>query len=110
MSTQYIQRAGNGLFIYLFIFSPGIVPVSVSLQCNGADYCVFVNTAHEFDGSDSGARPDETISWGKIKMHSNPVKVCTKVTAHEYQFCVKVKTIIVTATPLIILWGERAHS
>ena len=56
---------------------------------------MFVN-AHEFDGSDSGARPDEAISWGKIKMHSNPVKVCT--TAHEYQFCVKVKTIIVMAT------------
>lgn len=31
--------------------------------------------AHEFDGSDSGARPDEAISWGKIKIDAKPVKV-----------------------------------
>ncbi len=29
----------------------------------------------EFDGSDSGARPDEAVSWGKIKMTARPVKV-----------------------------------
>ena len=46
-----------------------------SLQRNGADYSVFINTAQEFDGSDSGARPDEAISWGKIKMDAKPVKV-----------------------------------
>lgn len=34
---------------------------------NGADYAVYVNTGQEFDGSDSGARPDEAVSWGKIK-------------------------------------------
>ena len=44
-------------------------------QRNGADYTVFVNTAQEFDGSDSGARPDEAVSWGKIKLGSHPVKV-----------------------------------
>ena len=44
-------------------------------QRNGADYCVFVNTAQEFDGSDAGARPDEAISWGKISLTANPVKV-----------------------------------
>ncbi len=36
---------------------------------------MFVNTANEFDGSDSGARPDEAISWGKIKKTAKPVKV-----------------------------------
>jgi len=25
----------------------------------------FINTGQEFDGSDSGARPDEAVSWGK---------------------------------------------
>ena len=35
---------------------------------NGADYSVFINTGQEFDGSDSGARPDEAISWGKIRL------------------------------------------
>ena len=46
-------------------------------QRNGADYAVFVNTAQEFDGSDSGARPDEAVSWGKIKVDARPVKVYT---------------------------------
>jgi deoxyhypusine synthase len=42
---------------------------------------VFINTGSEFDGSDSGARPDEAISWGKIKKDASPVKVrlCTKI-------------------------------
>ena len=35
---------------------------------NGADYSVFINTGQEFDGSDSGARPDEAVSWGKIRL------------------------------------------
>ncbi|KAM9313312.1 deoxyhypusine synthase-like [Gastrophryne carolinensis] len=42
---------------------------------NGADYSVFINTAQEFDGSDSGARPDEAVSWGKIHVDAKPVKV-----------------------------------
>ena len=43
---------------------------------NGADYAVYINTAQEFDGSDSGAQPDEAVSWGKIKGSAKPVKVC----------------------------------
>lgn len=42
---------------------------------NGADFGVYLNTAQEFDGSDSGARPDEAVSWGKIKAEAKPVKV-----------------------------------
>lgn len=42
---------------------------------NGADYSVFVNSGQEFDGSDSGARPDEAVSWGKIKKDAKPVKI-----------------------------------
>ncbi|KAK7478753.1 hypothetical protein BaRGS_00029964 [Batillaria attramentaria] len=48
---------------------------NANLMRNGADFSVFVNTASEFDGSDSGARPDEAISWGKIKSAATPVKV-----------------------------------
>lgn len=33
------------------------------------------NTGQEFDGSDSGARPDEAVSWGKIRAGSESVKV-----------------------------------
>ena len=36
---------------------------------------MFVNTAQEFDGSDAGARPDEAVSWGKIKVGGDSVKV-----------------------------------
>eukprot|EP00057_Strongylocentrotus_purpuratus_P012561 XP_011667035.1 PREDICTED: deoxyhypusine synthase [Strongylocentrotus purpuratus] len=41
----------------------------------GADYAVYLNTAQEFDGSDSGAMPEEAVSWGKIKGTAKPVKV-----------------------------------
>ena len=33
----------------------------------GLDYAVYVSTAVEWDGSASGARPREAVSWGKIK-------------------------------------------
>eukprot|EP00878_Enallax_costatus_P047168 GHUV01057588.1.p1 GENE.GHUV01057588.1~~GHUV01057588.1.p1 ORF type:complete len:332 (+),score=112.00 GHUV01057588.1:1057-2052(+) len=53
---------------------------NANLMRNGADFAVYLNTAQEFDGSDSGARPDEAISWGKIKPDAQPVKVCGDAT------------------------------
>ncbi|PNW88203.1 hypothetical protein CHLRE_01g018950v5 [Chlamydomonas reinhardtii] len=53
---------------------------NANLMRNGADFAVYVNTAQEFDGSDSGARPDEAISWGKIRIDAKPVKVCGDAT------------------------------
>jgi len=53
---------------------------NANLMRNGADYSVYVNTASEFDGSDSGASPDEAISWGKIRASANPVKVTADAT------------------------------
>ena len=53
---------------------------NANLMRNGADFAVMLNTAQEFDGSDSGARPDEAISWGKIKVDAKPVKVCGDAT------------------------------
>ncbi|KAI0043135.1 Deoxyhypusine synthase, partial [Auriscalpium vulgare] len=47
---------------------------------NGADYSVFINTGQEFDGSDSGARPDEAVSWGKIRAGSEAIKVFADAT------------------------------
>ncbi|KAF6156006.1 hypothetical protein GIB67_035363 [Kingdonia uniflora] len=32
-----------------------------------SDYAIFINMAQEFDSSDSGARPDEAVSWEKKK-------------------------------------------
>lgn len=36
----------------------------------GLDYCVYITTAIEYDGSLSGARPKEAISWKKLKPNS----------------------------------------
>ena len=58
-----------------FKFSEYYIVVFPFLKRNGADFSVFLNTAQEFDGSDSGARPDEAVSWGKIKPTATPVKV-----------------------------------
>ncbi len=41
----------------------------------GVDYAVYINTAEEFDGSDSGARIDEAITWGKVKAKAPAVKI-----------------------------------
>ena len=63
----------------MLILGGGIVKhhiCNANLMRNGADFSVFVNTGQEFDGSDSGAKPDEAISWGKIKMDAKPVKLC----------------------------------
>jgi deoxyhypusine synthase len=54
----------------MIILGGGIVKhhiCNANLMRNGADYAVFINTAQEFDGSDAGAKPDEAVSWGKIK-------------------------------------------
>lgn len=54
--------------------------MNANLMRNGADFVVYVNTAQEFDGSDSGARPDEAVSWGKIRVDAKPVKVYSEAT------------------------------
>jgi deoxyhypusine synthase len=48
---------------------------NANMMREGADYAVYVNTAQEFDCSDSGAKPEEAISWGKIKPDSKHVKI-----------------------------------
>ncbi|XP_044526217.1 deoxyhypusine synthase isoform X2 [Gracilinanus agilis] len=60
---------GDMIFFHSYK-NPGLV-----LDIVEADYAVYINTAQEFDGSDSGARPDEAVSWGKIRMDAKPVKV-----------------------------------
>lgn len=53
---------------------------NANLMRNGADFSVYINTGQEFDGSDSGASPDEAISWGKIKIDAKPVKISADAT------------------------------
>lgn len=42
---------------------------------DGLDYAVYVTTAPEWDGSLSGARLEEAISWGKVKEDARIVNV-----------------------------------
>ena len=66
------KRAG------MIILGGGIVKHHIANAClmrNGAESAVYINTAQEFDGSDAGARPDEAVSWGKIKPDGDSVKV-----------------------------------
>jgi deoxyhypusine synthase len=42
---------------------------------SGLDYVVYITTAQEYDGSLSGARTREAISWGKIKEKAKHVTV-----------------------------------
>ena len=48
---------------------------NANMMRNGADWSVYINTGLEHEGSDSGAAPDEAVSWGKIKGTSDPVKL-----------------------------------
>jgi len=62
----------------MLIFGGGLVKhhiCNANLMRNGANFAVFVNTGQEFDGSDSGAKPDEAVSWGKVRVDATPVKV-----------------------------------
>jgi deoxyhypusine synthase len=42
---------------------------------DGLDYVVYVSTADEWDGSLSGARPREAVSWGKISTKAKRIMV-----------------------------------
>ncbi|KAL9613802.1 MAG: hypothetical protein Q9167_001693 [Letrouitia subvulpina] len=71
------RRAG------MIILGGGLVKHHIANAClmrNGAESAVYINTAQEFDGSDAGARPDEAVSWGKIKVDGESVKVHAEAT------------------------------
>ncbi|GFG28228.1 hypothetical protein Cfor_07868 [Coptotermes formosanus] len=79
LNTMAVKAANTGMLI----IGGGVIKhhiCNANLMRNGADYAVFINTACEFDGSDSGARPDEAVSWGKIKKEASPVKIYAEAT------------------------------
>lgn len=49
--------------------------IGVNLLRGGLDYAVYVTTSQPWDGSLSGARTNEAISWGKIKEKANHVTI-----------------------------------
>ncbi|KAL5284653.1 DHPS family protein [Megaselia abdita] len=79
LNTMAVKAVNTGMVIV----GGGVIKhhiCNANLMRNGADFSVFINTASEFDGSDSGARPDEAVSWGKIRKDSTPVKVYAEAT------------------------------
>lgn len=67
----------------MIILGGGVIKhhiANANLMRNGAESAVYINTAQEFDGSDAGARPDEAVSWGKIKVDGDSVKVYAEAT------------------------------
>lgn len=93
----------------MIILGGGIVKHHIANAClmrNGAESAVYINTAQEFDGSDAGARPDEAVSWGKIKADGDSVKVrlfdfavdSTSLTIQVYAEATLVFPMIVAAT------------
>ena len=42
---------------------------------DGLDYVIYITTAQEYDGSLSGAKPREAISWNKVKPNSESVVI-----------------------------------
>lgn len=79
MNNQAVYAINTGMII----LGGGLVKhhtCNANLMRNGADFCVYVNTASEFDGSDAGATPDEAVSWGKIKKDATPVKLSAEAT------------------------------
>jgi len=53
--------------------------LNVNSWRKGLDHCVLINTAQEFDGCDSGAKPDEAVANGKIKPDVHAVKLFADV-------------------------------
>jgi deoxyhypusine synthase len=76
-SAMKARRSG------MIVLGGGVVKHHVcnaNLMRNGADHAVYINTAQEFDGSDGGARPDEAVSWGKIRTGAQATKVYADAT------------------------------
>lgn len=49
--------------------------IGVNILRDGLDYAVYISTGTEYDGSLSGARPKEAISWSKINEEGNYIFV-----------------------------------
>ena len=46
----------------------------------GFEHSIYITTANEFDGSDSGGNQEEAISWAKIKPNASRVKIVADAT------------------------------
>ncbi|MCK4522365.1 MAG: deoxyhypusine synthase family protein [Nanoarchaeota archaeon] len=85
-----VRDFGNILFVTDYDEKKGIIALGGSVSKHhailstllngGADYAVFMTTAHETDGSMSGATTKEAKSWGKVKCESDVATAIGDVT------------------------------
>lgn len=54
---------------------PKHLVANAGLFREGAEYCVYINTGLEMEGSNAGAPIDEAVSWGKIAPDGQKIKV-----------------------------------
>lgn len=54
--------------------------IGAAILRNGLDYAVYISTGTEYDGSLSGARPREAVSWNKLKKMENSAFVEAEAT------------------------------
>ncbi len=47
--------------------------IGAAILRDGLDYAVYISTGTEYDGSLSGAKPREAVSWNKLKSEENSV-------------------------------------
>lgn len=80
MNSQTINSPKNGVLILGGGVCKHHIMNANLFAGEGASYSVYINTGQAFDGSDTGASPDEAVSWGKIAPTAHPVKVCAEVT------------------------------
>ncbi|MBI1969263.1 deoxyhypusine synthase [Candidatus Woesearchaeota archaeon] len=81
--TAIVDKALNAETVGVIILGGGVVKhhiMNAQLFREGAEYAVYINTAADFDGSDSGGNLQEAMSWGKINPKTKYVKVFADAT------------------------------
>ncbi len=88
--VDVVKDFGNILFTTSYDEKKGVIALGGSISkhhailctllTGGADYAVYMTTAHKTSGSMSGATTEEAKSWGKVKDDSDIATVIGDVT------------------------------
>ncbi|MCX8167035.1 MAG: deoxyhypusine synthase family protein [Candidatus Micrarchaeota archaeon] len=84
--NELANKVLNSENTFALILGGGIAKhhiLGVNLLRQGLDYGIYVTTSSEYDGSLSGARTREAISWGKLKHDSRKKHHINHVTIHS---------------------------
>ncbi len=77
-TKEMVDLALNADKTGAIILGAGVVKhyiLNANIFREGLDYAIYVNTAEEYDGSDAGATAEEAITWGKVNVNGEYVKV-----------------------------------